>query len=177
MTIMTISRTTIRRLAAPAAMAAALTGCELDVTNPGPIQADQLDVPTALNSVVNGAGRETAEGLNWIAYTGAAVAREVFPAGSTGSFGITVLWQDGKLTADEGDDHWNRAQRARWTAENAVSRTKAALGTAYPMDPVAVRELLIHRLRERATPLPELFDWRADAVFDRPLYCPLNWRV
>ena len=129
MTIMTTSRTIIRA-AVPVALAATLAGCELDVTNPGPIQADQLDKATALASVVNGAGRETAEGLNWISYTGAAVAREIFPAGSTGSFGITVLWQGGKLTSDEGDDHWNRAQRARWTAENAVERTKATLGTA-----------------------------------------------
>ena len=80
---------------------------ELDVTNPGPIQADALDDAKALTAVVNGAGRDLAEALNWIAYTGGAVAREIFPAGSTGSFGITPRQQAGKLADDDGNDWWN----------------------------------------------------------------------
>ena len=56
------------------------TACELKVTNPGPVQADFLDSPAALSSVVNGAGRDLSEALNWTAYTGAAVAKEIFPA-------------------------------------------------------------------------------------------------
>jgi len=54
---------------------------------------------------------------------------------------------------------------------------KAALAAAFPMDPVNVRELLIHRLREKPEPLPECADLDKKAVFDRPLHCPYSWKV
>ena len=107
-----------------------VTGCQLDVTNPGPIQAEALEDTKALGAVVNGAGRDLAEALNWVAYTGGAVSREIFPAGSTGSFGITPRQQNGILADDDGNDWWNQAQRARWTAEDAVDRVKRVLPTA-----------------------------------------------
>lgn len=105
-------------------------GCALEVTNPGPIQAEFLNDPRVLASVVNGAGRNLAEAMNWVGYTGAAVAKEIFPAGSTAAFGISVRQQIGKLTDDDGDTQWNFAQRARWTAENAVAKIDSVLGTA-----------------------------------------------
>jgi hypothetical protein len=132
---MTIFGTTLRSARVTAAAAgltliATLSACELKVTNPGPIQADALNDAKALTAVVNGAGRDLAEAINWTAYTGAAVAREIFPGGSTGSFGITPRQQAGKLTDDDDDTHWNFSQRARWTAEDAVTRTKKILTTA-----------------------------------------------
>jgi hypothetical protein len=39
-----------------------------------------------LSSLVAGSGRDLSEALNWTSYTGGAVAREIFPGGSTGSF-------------------------------------------------------------------------------------------
>ena len=107
-----------------------VTACQLDVTNPGPIQAEALEDTKALAAVVNGAGRDLAEALNWVAYTGGAVSREIFPAGSTGSFGITPRQQNGILADDDGNDWWNQAQRARWTAEDGVERVKRVLPTA-----------------------------------------------
>ena len=118
------------RGAAPLAAIALLGACELKATNPGPIQADALNAPSALNSLVAGAGRDLAEALNWTSYTGAAVAREIFPAGSTAAFGISVQQQAGKLADDDGNTWWNFAQRARWTAEDAVARTKTVLGAS-----------------------------------------------
>lgn len=54
---------------------------------------------------------------------------------------------------------------------------KLAWATAYPMEPVAVRDLLASRLRMApAVPFDPL-DWAANAVFDRPLFCPLTWRI
>lgn len=115
---------------APVAALALAAGCDLKVTNPGPVQAAFLDTPAALTAVVNGAGRDLAEALNYTAYTGAAVTKEVLPSGSTAAFGISVRQQVGRLAADDGDDWWNQAQRARWTAEASVSRVKEVLGTA-----------------------------------------------
>lgn len=126
---MTTSLNSMRRLA-PVVLIAGLTGCALDATNPGPIQADFLETRSALTAVVNGAGRDLAEAMNWVSYTGAAVARELHPAGSTGSFGITPQQQSGKILPDDDNTHWNQSQRARWTAEDAVARAKRILGTA-----------------------------------------------
>lgn len=126
----TISGTTVRAVPCLTAVAllGALSACQLDVTNPGPVQAANLQDAKAIPGVVNGAGRDLAEALNWVAYTGAAVAREIFPAGSTGSFGITPRQQNGILADDDGNDWWNQAQRARWTAEAAIDRVKTVLG-------------------------------------------------
>ena len=108
---------------------ALIAACDLKVTNPGPVQAAFLDNAAALTAVANGAGRDLAEALNFTAYTGAAVTKEVLPSGSTAAFGISVRQQLGVLAADDGDDWWNQAQRARWTAENGVERIKQVLGT------------------------------------------------
>lgn len=120
----------VLRVAAPLCALVGLSGCALDALNPGPIRAEALNSPSALSSLVNGSGRDLAEALNWTSYTGGAVAREIFPAGSTGAFGITVLHQNGKLVDNDGDVWWNNAQRARWTSEDAVTRIKSVLGTA-----------------------------------------------
>ncbi len=110
--------------AAPFAAAAGVSACALEATNPGPIQAAALDAPGALSALVAGSGRDVSEALNWTAYSGAAVAREIFPSGSTGAFGITVQQLSGKLTDDDGGVWWNFGQRARWTSEDAVARGK-----------------------------------------------------
>lgn len=115
---------------APVAALAFASACDLKVTNPGPIQAVFLDDPAALTAIANGAGRDLAEALNWTAYTGAAVTKEVLPSGSTAAFGISVRQQLGILSNDDGGDWWDQAQRARWTAENGVVRIKRVLGTA-----------------------------------------------
>jgi len=105
-----------------------LAACDTSVSNPGPVEDEFLSDPGAQTALVNGAGRALATGINWIGYTGAAVAREIHPAGSTGSFGITNRWQNGELNADDGDlnDHWELAQRARWVAEETVRRIEDA---------------------------------------------------
>lgn len=104
--------------------------CDTKVTNPGPVKdADLLSESGRLGmaAMVAGAGRATGSGINWISYTGAAVTREIHPAGSTGSFGITNRWQNGELNADDADlnTHWEQAQRARWVAEEALRRLEA----------------------------------------------------
>lgn len=53
----------------------------------------------------------------------------------------------------------------------------AALTAALPMDPVPVRELLIHGIRTRPQPLPQTADLDRKAVFDRPMHCPYTWKV
>lgn len=106
----------------------ATAACDTTVTNPGPVQDDFLADRNAASAMVNGAGRAISSGMNWISYTGAAVAREIHPAGSTGSFGISARWQNGELNGDDADlnVHWEQAQRARWLAEETLRRLEAA---------------------------------------------------
>jgi len=102
--------------------------CDTNVSNPGPVADEFLNDRNAAAAMVSGAGRALSQGMNWIGYTGAAVAREIHPAGSTGSFGISNRWQNGELGSDDSDldTHWEQAQRARWVAEEAVRRLEAA---------------------------------------------------
>ena len=111
-----------------AALCLLASACDTSVTNPGPVKDDFLFEQGAQRAMVNGAGRAVSSGINWIGYTGAAVTREIHPAGSTGSFGITPLWQSGVLGGDDRDldTHWEQAQRARWVAEETVRRIEAA---------------------------------------------------
>jgi len=102
--------------------------CDTNVSNPGPVGDEFLNDRNAAAAMVSGAGRALSQGMNWIGYTGAAVAREIHPAGSTGSFGISNRWQNGELGSDDSDldTHWEQAQRARWVAEEAIRRLEAA---------------------------------------------------
>ena len=102
----------------------ALAACDTDVTNPGPVQDEFLNEVDAHPAIVDGMGRSLAQAINWVGFTGAAVAREIHPSGSTGTFGITVKWQKGELDANDDalNTHWNEAQRARWFSEDGISR-------------------------------------------------------
>jgi hypothetical protein len=112
-----IASLTLLLIAAPMA-------CDTNVSNPGPVQDEFLNDRNAAAAMVSGAGRALSQGINWVGYTGAAVAREIHPAGSTGSFGISNRWQNGELGGDDSDldTHWEQAQRARWVAEEALRR-------------------------------------------------------
>ena len=118
----------ISTVAAGLLLLVAPVACDTNVSNPGPVQDEFLNDRNAAAAMVNGAGRALSSGMNWIGYTGAAVAREIHPAGSTGSFGISNRWQNGELGADDSDldTHWEQAQRARWVAEESVRRLEAA---------------------------------------------------
>ena len=120
-------REAFRICGAAALVLAVGPACNTEVTNPGRVADDFVSNVNAAAALVNGAGRATSEAMNYIGYTGAAVTREIHPAGSTGSFGITNLWQYGALGKDDRDlnIHWNNAQRARWLAEEAVRRLEA----------------------------------------------------
>ena len=119
-----------------------LAACDFKVVNPGPVPAENLDKSTTAAGIVNGAGRDLSSALNWIAYTGGAVAREIFPAGSTGSFGISAQQQVGKLLDDDIDTHWQFAQRARFEAEDGARHLKGSLGGGFASDTLGAKILI-----------------------------------
>lgn len=107
----------------------ALTACDFEVTNPGPVQDEFLNDSVAFPAVVNGMGRDLGDGLNYLVFHGAMVARELFPAGGTGQFGISPKNGDGILDPEEQGTPWNSTQRARWVAEDGIRRMTEVLGS------------------------------------------------
>lgn len=105
--------------------AVGLAGCE--VTNPGPAKDEFLNSPEAGRAVVNGMIRALSDVISGgcgpaLTRQQGAVAREIFPAGNTGSCGISVNEAIGVLRPDEQNGIWNEAQNARWVAEDGIER-------------------------------------------------------
>ena len=119
-----------------------VAGCDFKVTNPGPVPSQNLDSRATAAGIVNGAGRDLSDALNWIAYTGGAVSREIFPAGSTGSFGISAQQQVGKLLDDDTNNYWQLAQRARFEAEDGANHLKGSLGAGFATDTLGAKILV-----------------------------------
>lgn len=104
-----------------------LTGCELEVSNPGPVEDSFLSVEAAHDAVVYGAVRAfnsalAGDGGNF-AMCGAVISREWFPSGQTGSFACSVQDFRNQLTPENAGP-WNRGQLARWVAEQGVARIR-----------------------------------------------------
>ena len=122
-TISTSATCTARRGALlSTALLGLLAACDTTVVNPGRVQEVFLFETEAQEAIVSGIGRAAAEAQNWVGYTGAAVTREVHPSGSTGSFGISVEWQNGELDYETIGTHWNLSQRARWWGDDGIAK-------------------------------------------------------
>lgn len=116
--------TTLKRLGVAMLVVAGTAACDFDVTNPGPTDDAFLDRPEAHQAVANGSARMLFDALNEVAYTTSAVTRELFPAGSTSSFGISNNQQAGLLIYDDEHiiDGWTSAQRSRYIGESGFAR-------------------------------------------------------
>jgi hypothetical protein len=103
-------------------------GCDLSVTNPGPVNDEFLSDPKALGAVVGGMIRATAESQNWLMFDGAVVSREVTASGGTGAHGYSPRIALGFLDSNERGGAWSRAHRARFVSEDGTRRIREALG-------------------------------------------------
>jgi starch-binding outer membrane protein, SusD/RagB family len=99
--------------------AAALTLAACEVTNPGPIQDENLDLAPSFDGLVRGAERRVMDGLIRTAYSSVAMTtREVFPGGDSNSAAPRV--QAGALPEGTGD--WNDLQEGYFIATDALRR-------------------------------------------------------
>jgi starch-binding outer membrane protein, SusD/RagB family len=128
-----------------------VAGCDLTVTNPGPVEDEFLNDPLAQHALVNGMGRNLADALNWISYTTGAVTREVHASGSTGSYGISPRQQIGLMQWDDLhiDAAWDNAQRARWVASDGIRRLEEVLEGAFGSSWTVARGHLWHGYANR----------------------------
>jgi len=113
-----------------AGLVAGAVACNFDVTNPGPVQDEFLNNPGAFQAVVNGAVRRLNSGLNYTAFHGAIVTRELFPTGQTGQFGVEPKNSVGFLEENEQGTPWGDTQQGRWLVEDGLRRFQDALGDA-----------------------------------------------
>lgn len=109
-----------------ALLAVVALGCDFSVTNPGPVEDQFLNDPSARRAIVTGAQRALAIAIQPnqgdVLYYAAAITFEINPAGSTGSFGLPTHVQDGRLQEDTESNSWSQSTRARWVAEDAIRR-------------------------------------------------------
>jgi hypothetical protein len=128
-----------RRAVQVAAVAVlALTGCDLEVTNPGPVQDEFLNDTQAFPSVLQGVRRAAALAYTRLAYDSGLTSFEGTPGGLVDS-----EFYNGKLTSENVDDHWERAQQARWMAEDGVRRLREALEGEFSSNDIAGRLLVL----------------------------------
>ena len=119
-------------------LAALVAGCDLEVTNPGPVQDEFLDDAQAFPSLLQGVRRASALAYTRLALDGGMTSYEGTPGGLFGQEFI-----DGKLTSVNVNDHWSRAQQARWMAEDGVRRLRDALGGEFASNEIAGRLLVL----------------------------------
>jgi starch-binding outer membrane protein, SusD/RagB family len=120
------------------AVAVLLAGCDLTVTNPGPVQDSFLNDEGAYPAVLQGVRRGHAMAYTRLALDAAMMSFEGVPGGL-----FDTQFKQGILTSDNSDGNWNGPQRARWLAEDAAGRVEEALGGSFASNEFAA-ELLVH---------------------------------
>ncbi|MBU6365982.1 MAG: RagB/SusD family nutrient uptake outer membrane protein [Gemmatimonadetes bacterium] len=131
-----------RRRAATLALAAGAilaAGCDFAVTNPGPILDEQLDVATAIPSLVNGMGGDLSNAIGNYLTRGSLAA---FELAHSGNFAAERQFASGVIRAEDVNGDWARLHRARWVAENGLVRMKAVLGAGFDANPNTPRAYL-----------------------------------
>ncbi len=124
------------------AVAALLAGgCDLTVSNPGPVTDEFLNDELAQPALVNTVGHAFLTAFNRVAYQQLVVTREVHWAGQTGAHGFSVDAHLGRLMSDNVNVQWNNSQQARWIAEDSVERMRAVLGEGFSNNPNAAGAL------------------------------------
>ena len=119
----------LNRLGVASLLVIAAAACDFEVLNPGPTNDEFLDKPEAHQAIANGAALYLFDGLNEVSYTTSAVTREMFPSGSTSSFGISNFQQAGRLLYDDEhiNDGWLSGQRSRYIGESGYDRIAKTL--------------------------------------------------
>jgi hypothetical protein len=118
------------RLLGAALGALALAACDLEVSNPGPVQDTYLNDKAAFQAQVNGMALALSKAMNYLVYHGGIVTREIFPTGMAGQFGVEPRNMNGYLIPDEQGSPWSESQQARWLAERGLQRFREVLPAA-----------------------------------------------
>ena len=137
-----MARPVLRSLIAIGALVG-LAACDFKVTNPGPTADKFLADTLSLSAQVNGVAYTLGDGMNYQVLHSAVAARELFPTGQSGQFGIEPRNWVGLLVTEEQATPWNTLSRARWLSDQSLTRLKTALGDAgFAKHPLAAQALI-----------------------------------
>lgn len=117
-----------RRFAGVAIATLLCSACDLTVTNPGPIQDDQLNAAAAIPALVNGMSGDLSFALGNYIDRGALAAGELAEAGN---FAAEQQYAIGVIRPEDVNPDWSNMQQARWSAENGLQRMQKTLGPAF----------------------------------------------
>lgn len=143
---MTVFRT-VRR-ASVAVSLLAIAGCNFfDVTNPGPIEDENLNNTQAMAGVATGMSFDLSRAMDAVTQEAAIMADELWHGGSytdEGLYNRGIIRFDG-LT----NTIWGAMQRSRWVAESGIERMKDVLGEDYDKSPLSARANIYAGLSNR----------------------------
>lgn len=110
------------------AASALLAGCDMTVTNPGPLQDNQLNSAAAIPALVNGMGGDLSNAIGNYLTRGSLAGLELV---HSGNFSAERQFFIGVIRPEDVNGDWARLHTARWVAENGLQRMKTVLGTAF----------------------------------------------
>lgn len=129
----------VRRAVSWLLLLAATTACSLDVTNPGPVQDDQLNTPAAMPALVTGMAGDLSLALGNSLIATPLMADELRHSGNYAAQG---QFDVGAIRPEDVNGIWADMQGARWTAEDGLRRMQAVLGSDFETSPLAPRAYL-----------------------------------
>lgn len=106
-------------LPAVAAFAVVLSGCDLEVLNPGAIQDADLNTPELMPVLVAGVSAEYNDVQDNYSFD---IARLTDEAAGTGSYGSTQDFRTGFYTDQDAEGDWEQMHEAAWAADQAWIR-------------------------------------------------------
>jgi hypothetical protein len=112
------------------------TGCELGVTNPGPIEDDALNDPRAMQPLVVGMGADLSAIVDDIGYFMGIASGDIT---HTGAFEAEFFMQEGRIEPRHVNGLWAGMHRARWVAESGIERMKKVLGQEFESNPLVTQ--------------------------------------
>ncbi|MBW7933882.1 MAG: RagB/SusD family nutrient uptake outer membrane protein [Gemmatimonadaceae bacterium] len=118
----------LRRLVAAAVLVTAATACNMTVTNPGPLQDDALNTPSAMPALVNGMSGNLSTALGDFAVRHGLASGEFV---ESGNYADEAQYYFGTFGPVNVNTDWANMQRARWTSENGLERMKTVLGSSF----------------------------------------------
>lgn len=140
----------VRRASATLALGtlAATGGCNFfDVSNPGPLADDALNVPSAMPGLVTGMSFDLSRAYDEVTQEVSIMADDLYHSGSYGPG--EGLWNRGIIRPEDVNGAWGAMHRARWVAEQGIERMKSVLGSGYDTSPLAARANIYAGLSNR----------------------------
>ena len=113
-----------------------LSGCTLEVLNPGAILDEDLNTPDLMPIVVAGSSAELNDVMDGYAFTGGLLTEDL---SGTGSYFSTGQYRLGRFDNQNSEGFWEQTHEAAWAAGEAWARLQTVLESAASTNADAAR--------------------------------------